>query len=168
EAAARLANAHEFIHNLPQGYETILSERGVSLSQGQRQRLAISRAAIRKAPILIFDEPTTGLDEENERAIIDALERLAGGRTTFLITHNLQFAARADSIIYLEDGCVLERGTHAELMAAQGRYAALYRLQMAGPRADGKPRDPVLLFPDGSRPIGNSADGRRAGGLRNE
>jgi ATP-binding cassette subfamily B protein len=140
EAAARLANAHEFIHGLTQGYETILSERGVSLSQGQRQRLAIARAAIRRAPILILDEPTTGLDEENEQAIIEALARLAQGRTTFLVTHNLQFAARADLIIYLEEGCVLERGTHRDLMAVQGRYATLYQLQTAGPKVDGKPK----------------------------
>src|SRR5205807_5751316 len=96
EAAARLANAHEFIQALPQGYDTILGERGVTLSGGQRQRIALARAAIRKAPILILDEPTTGLDMENERAVLDALERLARGRTTFYIVHDLQLAARAD------------------------------------------------------------------------
>jgi ATP-binding cassette subfamily B protein len=127
EAAARLANAHGFIVKLPKGYDTVLSERGVSLSQGQRQRIAIARAAVRKSPILILDEPTAGLDQENERAVIEALDRLARGRTTFLITHNLEFAARADLILYLEGGAVLERGTHAELMQSNGRYAALYR-----------------------------------------
>src|SRR5438477_18312 len=84
--SARLANAHEFIMALPEGYETILGERGVTLSQGQRQRIAIARAAVRNAPLLILDEPTNGLDEENERAVIEALERLARGHTTFLIT----------------------------------------------------------------------------------
>jgi len=129
--AARLANAHDFIQALPQGYDTILGERGVTLSHGQRQRIAIARAAIRKAPLLILDEPTTGLDEENERAVLDALERLAAGRSTLLITHDLQLASGADLILYLEKGRVLERGTHAELMRADGRYAALYRLQAA-------------------------------------
>src|SRR5207237_4441719 len=114
EAAARLANAHDFIQALPQGYDTLLGERGVTLSHGQRQRIAIARAAVRKAPLLILDEPTTGLDEENERAVLDALERLAAGRSTFLITHDLRLASGADLILYLEKGRVLERGKHAE------------------------------------------------------
>lgn len=130
-AAARLANAHEFILNLPQGYETIVGERGASLSHGQRQRIAIARAAIRKVPILILDEPTTGLDEENERAVIEALRRLAKGRTTFLISHDLQLTALADEVLYLEGGRLCEHGSHDELMRAGGRYASLYRLQTA-------------------------------------
>jgi ATP-binding cassette subfamily B protein len=129
EVAARLANAHDFIEALPQGYDTIVGERGVTLSNGQRQRIAIARAAVRQAPIIILDEPTTGLDEENERAVIEALERLTQGRTTFLITHDLRYAAHADQILYLEDGRVIERGTHAELITAGGRYAYLYSLQ---------------------------------------
>ncbi len=129
EAAARLANAHDFLDCLPQGYDTGLGERGVTLSHGQRQRLAIARAAIRRSPILILDEPTTGLDEESERAVIEALRRLAEGRTTFLVTHDLRLAARADRVVYLEQGRVLECGTHAELLHVDGRYAALYRLQ---------------------------------------
>src|SRR5204863_2890044 len=88
--AARLANAHEFIEALPQGYDTVLGERGVTLSHGQRQRIAIARAAIRKAPILILDEPTTGLDRTNQREVLESLERLYASRTTFLITHELQ------------------------------------------------------------------------------
>jgi ATP-binding cassette, subfamily B, bacterial len=127
EEAARLANAHEFIRALPQGYDTVLGERGVTLSGGQRQRVAIARAALRKAPLLILDEPTTGLDEENERAVLEALERLARGRTTFVVAHDLQLASRADLILYLEKGRVVERGAHAELLQGTGRYANLYR-----------------------------------------
>jgi ATP-binding cassette subfamily B protein len=129
EAAAQLANAHGFVSAMPQGYDTLVGERGLTLSNGQRQRIAIARAAIRKAPILILDEPTTALDEENERVVLSALERLAKGRTTFLITHSLRLAADADLILYLEDGHLVERGTPAELMQANGRYAHLYRLQ---------------------------------------
>jgi len=131
EAAARLANAHAFIEALPHGYDTVVGERGVTLSNGQRQRIAIARAAIRRAPVLILDEPTTGLDGENERAVIEALDRLAEGWTTFLITHDLRLAARADLILYLDDGRVRERGTHGELLQAEGRYAALFRAQTA-------------------------------------
>ncbi len=131
EAAAKAANAHDFIMALPQKYETILGERGVSLSGGQRQRIAIARATLRKAPILVLDEPTTGLDEENERAINETLDRLTEHTTTLLITHNLQVAARADLILYMECGRILESGTHHQLMRAGGRYAALYELQTA-------------------------------------
>jgi ATP-binding cassette subfamily B protein len=129
EAAARLANAHDFIQALPQGYDTILGERGVTVSQGQRQRIAIARAAIRNAPILILDEPTTALDTQNEEAVLEALARLNHDRTTFLITHNLQQAAHADLILYLEAGQILECGSHEELLRANGRYAAMRRFQ---------------------------------------
>ncbi len=131
EAAARLANAHEFIQQLPDGYQTQLGERGATLSQGQRQRIAIARAALRRSPVLILDEPTSGLDEENELAVIEALERLTTGCTTVLITHSLRFAARADTILFLEDGCIAECGSHEELIRAKGRYAALYHSQNA-------------------------------------
>lgn len=131
EAAARLANAHEFILRLPQGYDTLLGERGATLSGGQRQRIAIARAAIRQAPILVLDEPTTGLDQESEQAVVEALERLAVNRTTFWITHDLYAAVGADLICYLEHGQILEQGTHADLMQRQGRYAALYQMQTA-------------------------------------
>jgi ATP-binding cassette subfamily B protein len=129
EAAARLANAHTFIERLPQGYDTVLGERGVTLSGGQRQRIGIARAAIRQAPILILDEPTSGLDEENSRAVIEALSRLAAGRTTFLIAHDLQLASTAHLILFIENGRIIERGRHSQLMRANGRYAGLYRLQ---------------------------------------
>jgi ATP-binding cassette, subfamily B, bacterial len=129
EDATRLANAHDFIQALPQGYDTLVGERGATLSGGQRQRIAIARAAIRQAPILILDEPTTGLDKGNEKAVIDALQQLSENRTTFLITHDLYLATRADMILYLENGQVVEQGTHLELMQQNGPYAALYQVQ---------------------------------------
>jgi ATP-binding cassette subfamily B protein len=156
EAAARLANAHDFIRVLPQGYDTVLGERGITLSGGQRQRIAIARAAIRQAPILVLDEPATGLDGDNERAVLKALRRLAEGRTTFVITHDLQLAAGADRIFYLDCGRVLESGTHAELMAAGGSYAALYRQQTVRSTCpsggDGvlPPADSPTFHPEGS------------------
>ncbi|MDQ3457822.1 MAG: ABC transporter ATP-binding protein/permease, partial [Deinococcota bacterium] len=131
EAAAKLAYAHDFIMALPQGYATVLGERGATLSGGQRQRLAVARAAIRRAPILILDEPTVGLDEENERWVSTSLDELSRAQTTLLITHDLGFAARADRIVYLEAGRVLEQGTHEALLRAGGRYASLYALQAA-------------------------------------
>jgi ATP-binding cassette, subfamily B, bacterial len=129
QAAARIANADEFIRALPQGYDTILGERGATLSHGQRQRIAVARAAIRRAPILILDEPTTGLDKKSERAVLEALERLYQSRTTFHITHELWQARSADLVLYLESGRVCERGTHDELMRLNGRYAALFHAQ---------------------------------------
>ncbi|WP_030007180.1 ABC transporter ATP-binding protein [Picosynechococcus sp. NKBG042902] len=129
EAAARLANAHDFILQLPQGYDTVVGERGTTLSGGQRQRLAIARAAMRQTPILILDEPTSGLDKVNEQLVFEALERLAENRTTFLVTHNLQLAIAADQILYLDQGQIQEQGTHAELLARQGVYADLFQRQ---------------------------------------
>ncbi len=128
-AAARLANIDSFITSLPQGYDTVLRERGGNLSGGQRQRIAIARAAIRRTPILILDEPTTGLDRENEQAVIEALQRLAQYRTTFLITHDLAFAAQADIILYLEQGRIVEQGSPQDLMNRNGRYAQIYLLR---------------------------------------
>nr|WP_232314902.1 ABC transporter ATP-binding protein [Picosynechococcus sp. PCC 7003] len=130
EAAARLANAHDFILQLPQGYDTVVGERGTTLSGGQRQRLAIARAAMRQTPILILDEPTSGLDNVNEQLVFDALERLAENRTTFLVTHNLQLAIAADQILYLDQGQIREQGTHHELLARQGAYADLFQRQI--------------------------------------
>lgn len=128
-AAAKIANAHEFVLALPQGYATVLGERGATLSGGQRQRIAIARAAIRQAPLVIYDEPTASLDNENEQAVVAALEQLAAGRTSFWITHDLTLAEKADVIFYIEDGQLLEQGDHDTLMAQAGRYAELYRVQ---------------------------------------
>ncbi|MEM9214821.1 MAG: ABC transporter ATP-binding protein [Cyanobacteria bacterium P01_F01_bin.150] len=133
ETAAKLANAHDFILQLPDGYDTVLGERGATLSGGQRQRIAIARAAVRKAPILILDEPTTGLDNESDRLVTSALNRLVQGKTTFLISHNLHTAQTADHILYIEQGRILEQGSHDELLQLNARYAHLYHLQMGNP-----------------------------------
>jgi ATP-binding cassette, subfamily B, bacterial len=131
KSAAKLANAHDFIQQMPQGYETQLSERGATLSGGQRQRIAIARAAIRHAPIVVLDEPTTGLDQENEHAVTEALNRLVRGKTAFWVSHNLKATKDADLILYVERGAIAEQGTHDELMQLGGRYAAMYALQTA-------------------------------------
>jgi ATP-binding cassette, subfamily B, bacterial len=128
-AAARLANAHDFIMKLPQGYDTVVGERGATLSGGQRQRIAIARAAVRNSAIVILDEPTTGLDKKNEAEVDRALTRLIRGKTAFWISHNLRATQTADLILYIEGGRVLEQGTHHQLMKLGGHYAALYSLQ---------------------------------------
>ncbi len=114
---------------LPRGLETAIGERGVTLSGGQRQRLAIARALIREAPILLLDEATSALDAQSERAVQQALERLMQGRTTLVIAHRLSTVMDADEILVLDGGSVVERGSHAALLARNGRYASMWRLQ---------------------------------------
>ena len=128
-ASAKAAYAHEFIERLPQGYDTLVGDNGVMLSGGQRQRLAIARAIFKDAPILILDEATSALDTESERYIQQALETVCQGRTTFVIAHRLSTIERADRIVVMEQGELIESGTHAELLAQEGAYASLYRLQ---------------------------------------
>jgi subfamily B ATP-binding cassette protein MsbA len=127
--AAKLANAHEFIMNMPQGYATMVGERGVTLSGGQRQRIAIARAMVRNTPILILDEPTTGLDAASEQGVIDALDRLMEGRTSVIIAHHLSTIRHADIILVVNGSEVVERGTHEVLLARGGLYAELCRIQ---------------------------------------
>jgi ATP-binding cassette subfamily B protein/subfamily B ATP-binding cassette protein MsbA len=130
-AAARAANAHEFIEKLPEGYDSVVGERGATLSVGQRQRLTIARALLMDAPILVLDEPTSALDGETEANLLEALERLMRGRTTLMIAHRLSTIRRADRIAVLEQGRVVESGTPAELITSGGRYAALMGAQSA-------------------------------------
>jgi subfamily B ATP-binding cassette protein MsbA len=135
--AAKLANADEFIARMPHGYNTLVGDRGLTLSGGQRQRIGIARAIIRRNPILILDEPTAALDTESEKLVVDALERLMKGRTTITIAHRLSTIRRADKIVVLKDGAVVEQGTHDELLARNGVYAELHRAQNEGVAARG-------------------------------
>jgi ABC-type multidrug transport system fused ATPase/permease subunit len=125
EHAARLANLHGFITSLPDGYATQLGEMGVKLSGGQRQRLAIARSLLKDAPVLILDEATSNLDVENEREIQGAIQRLTQGRTTLVIAHRLSTVINADAILVMDQGRIVGRGSHAELLAAGGVYARL-------------------------------------------
>lgn len=137
EAVARAAHAHEFIVEFPDGYDTVVGERGVKLSGGQRQRIAIARALLKDPAILILDEATSSLDSESERLVQDALETLMQGRTTFVIAHRLSTVRRADRIIVLEGGRLVEEGTHDELMTGGGLYKRLYEIQFREPLALG-------------------------------
>jgi len=134
-AAAKLANADEFIHRMPNGYDSVVGERGDTLSGGQRQRIGIARAVIRNSPIMILDEPTAALDTESERLVIEGLQRLMKGRTVIMIAHRLSTIRDADKIIVLKDGVVAEEGTNDELIARGGVYAELHRIQFETPPA---------------------------------
>jgi subfamily B ATP-binding cassette protein MsbA len=136
EAAARAANAEEFIQDLPQGYETTVGERATKLSGGQRQRLAIARALLRDPRVLILDEATSALDAESEALVQEALQRLMQGRTTVIIAHRLSTIQGADRVLVLEDGRIAEDGTHQELLAAGSAYHRLYEGQLG--RAPGE------------------------------
>jgi ATP-binding cassette subfamily B protein/subfamily B ATP-binding cassette protein MsbA len=136
-AAAKAANAHEFIERLPAGYDSVIGERGATLSGGEKQRLSIARAFLKDAPILILDEPTSALDTRTEARLLDALERLMEGRITFVIAHRLSTTRRADQIVVLEQGEIVERGTHAQLIEREGLYATLHSHQRDGAWAGG-------------------------------
>jgi subfamily B ATP-binding cassette protein MsbA len=129
-AAAKAANAHDFVSAMPQGYDSKVGEMGMQLSGGQRQRLAIARALLKNAPILILDEATSSLDSESERLVQDALEKLMTTRTTLVIAHRLSTIRNADRIVVLVDGAVAEEGTHEQLLSRNGPYSRLYNLQL--------------------------------------
>jgi subfamily B ATP-binding cassette protein MsbA len=136
--AARLANAEEFIEKMPDGYDTMIGERGTTLSGGQRQRLTIARAIIRDAPILILDEPSSGLDAESEQLVFGALENLMKGKTSIVIAHRLATVRRADKIFVIDEGRVMDSGTHEELLERGGLYARLYELQFSNEEEDAR------------------------------
>jgi ATP-binding cassette, subfamily B, bacterial MsbA len=127
--AAKIANAHDFIVAMPEGYQTNIGDRGAKLSGGQRQRISIARAVLKNPPILILDEATSALDSENERLVQDALQKLMHTRTTVVIAHRLSTIVNADEIVVLEKGRIIERGTHQQLLDRKGAYYKLYEMQ---------------------------------------
>jgi ABC-type transport system involved in Fe-S cluster assembly fused permease/ATPase subunit len=131
EAAARSARIHDFIVNVPKGYDTIVGERGLKLSGGEKQRVAIARTLLKDPPILVFDEATSALDSANERAIQTELAAVAQGKTVLIIAHRLSTIVHANEILVMDAGRIVERGTHAHLLAANGRYAQMWRLQQS-------------------------------------
>ena len=129
EDAARRANAHDFISKCPQGYDTIIGDRGVKISGGERQRIAIARALLKNAPILILDEATSQLDSTSERIVQEALDSLVSGRTVFIIAHRLSTVRNANRIVVLDKGVIVEQGTHSQLLEKKGLYKRLYDAQ---------------------------------------
>ena len=167
EAAARAALIHDFIGTLPEGYETILGERGVTMSGGQRQRLAIARAIVRDAPIILLDEPTTGLDSNSEQLVMEAMDRLQVGRTVLVIAHRLTTVRRAEVVFVVEEGRIVERGNHEELMALGGHYRGLYDLQFAGTSSQRSGSGKAGPRPiDGTRPRERASGGVVKGAAR--
>ena len=142
ENAARAAHIHDFIAGTPKGYDTVVGERGLKLSGGEKQRVAIARTLLKNPPILIFDEATSALDSANERAIQAELKSAAQGKTALVIAHRLSTVADAHCIVVLHQGRVAESGSHADLLAANGRYAQMWRLQQAGNDSAGNPENP--------------------------
>ena len=136
QAAASAAHLMEFVERLPEGLDTLVGEKGVKLSGGQRQRIAIARAILKNAPVLILDEATSALDTESERHIQAALENVMHGRTTIVIAHRLSTIENADEIVVMEQGEIVERGTHQELLKLEGAYAGLHKLQFSDVRTD--------------------------------
>jgi len=158
--AARSANAHDFIERLPDGYETELGEGGAQLSVGERQRICVARAFLKDSPILILDEPTSSIDSKTESVILDALDRLSMQRTTFVIAHRLSTIRHADLILVLDQGQLVERGTHEELLAHNGLYRQLYDVQMGVDLIERLSRRVIAIDPvDGTE---GDADGTRA------
>src|SRR5262245_43472136 len=143
EAAARAAHIHEFIAALPDGYQTEVGERGLKLSGGEKQRVAIARALLKNPAILIFDEATSALDSASEKAIQAELDRIQVGRTTLVIAHRLSTVMGADQILVMDAGRIVERGTHAQLLASEGRYAQMWRLQQQEPALEASPVHPA-------------------------
>ncbi|HEX6040910.1 ABC transporter ATP-binding protein, partial [Longimicrobium sp.] len=161
-AAARAAHAHEFIQLLSEGYDTRVGERGIKLSGGQRQRIALARAILKDPAVLILDEATSSLDAESEALIEDALNGLLRGRTTLIIAHRLSTVRRADRLLVLEGGCIVEEGAHADLIAAGGLYSRLYARQFRD--YDRDDAGPLLADAPEPEPSDDEGDARREDG----